>query len=80
MNTFASFSLSVVKFIVPTLAISVPAPHQVRLSWTPSTPGFSLQTSDWLIPPIWTNAPSGSLNPVTLSVSNNAWLYRLKYN
>ncbi len=80
VNTFASFPLTVVQFVVPTLAISVPAPHQVRVSWTPATPGFSLQTSDSLFPPIWTNALSGSLNPVTLTVTNNTRFYRLKYN
>ena len=62
----------------PTLHI-LPAttPGFATVSWTPPTPGFVLQVSPTLAPAIWSNAPSGVTNPVTISATLPARFYRL---
>jgi hypothetical protein len=63
---------------------SVPALHITRslssltISWTASPPGFVLQETADLALPNWTNAPSGSMNPITLSATKAARFYRLR--
>lgn len=61
----------------PLLAIQKAAPGFVTISWSPDTPGLVLQFSATLNPPAWTNAPSGSNNPVTLPASSTTGYYRL---
>jgi uncharacterized delta-60 repeat protein len=61
----------------PTLSITPAAAGQATLSWSPATPGYLLQETLTLSPAAWTNAPSGSTNPVVIPTA--AWfrLYRL---
>jgi uncharacterized delta-60 repeat protein len=61
----------------PTLSIVPGAPGQVAISWTPPTPGFTLQSTDSLAPTNWVNAPSGPTNPATLPATLPARFYRL---
>ncbi len=64
---------------VPRLAIRNLAGDQYEIAWTPTNaPGFVLQSSDTLVPPAWTNAPSGALNPVIVPTTLPAQFYRLK--
>lgn len=49
----------------------------VRLTWSPATPGFVLQQSNTLVPNSWANAPSGTQNPVTLPAGETASYFRL---
>ena len=63
---------------VPRLAIIDLGGSQYEISWTPaSLPGFVLQQSDSLAPVAWTNAPSGSTNPVPVPATPQARFYRL---
>ena len=48
------------------------------VSWSPPTFGWHLEETPALNPAVWTNSPSGELNPVTVSATNPATLYRLK--
>lgn len=48
----------------------------VQLSWTPSLPGFVLETADRPLGSPWTGAPSG--NPVTIVPAGAAKFYRLR--
>lgn len=61
----------------PKLTIQSAVAGQYAISWSPATPGFTLQSSDSLSPPIWTNAPSGTNNPVTIPATLPAKFYRL---
>jgi hypothetical protein len=62
----------------PALTILPAASGLATLSWTPTTTsGFALQYADSLPPTNWLNAPSGEANPVTVSSTNAARLYRL---
>jgi hypothetical protein len=62
----------------PALNIAPAAPNMVTLSWTPATSsGFVLQYADHLAPTNWLTAPSGALNPVTISSTNAQRFYRL---
>jgi hypothetical protein len=58
----------------PSLAIRG-AGNQVVVSWTPATPGFTLQMSDSLSAPNWSPAPTG--NPLTITADRTARYYRL---
>lgn len=62
----------------PTLSIAPGAPGFATISWAPATLGFVLQETPSLNPAAWTNSPSGSLNPVSVSTTNPAKFYRLK--
>lgn len=62
----------------PTLAIALnPQLSTITLSWTPPTPGFTLQSTDSLSPINWVNAPSGTNNPATVPATLPARFYRL---
>lgn len=61
----------------PTLTIVPATPGNVTISWTPSTPGFVLQESASFAPALWTNAPSGATNPVTVSTTLPTKFYRV---
>lgn len=50
----------------PTLYITNAGPGWVTVWWTPPSSDFVLQLSPTLSPPAWTNAPSGSTNPVLI--------------
>ena len=50
----------------------------VIISWSPSTPGFSLEQSSTLLPLSWGAAPSGGTNPATIAVGSGPTFYRLK--
>jgi hypothetical protein len=61
----------------PALRVVPAGPGQATLSWSPATPGFVLQSSPTLVPTNWTNAPSGTNNPITLPATPPARFYRL---
>lgn len=61
----------------PVLSIAVAGPGQVRISWTPATPGFALQSTHSLSPTNWTAAPSGANNPAFVPATEAARFYRL---
>ena len=61
----------------PTLYIRNAAPGFATISWSPPAPGFHLQVSDSLSPPAWTDAPSGTNNPVTVPAVLPSRFYRL---
>jgi hypothetical protein len=62
----------------PALRIAPDAPGSATISWSPATSsGFVLQWADTLAPNEWHNAPSGALNPVTISLNDGARFYRL---
>ena len=62
----------------PLLSIAATVPGQVRISWAPSTPGFTLQSTDSLSPTNWVVAPSGTNNPALVPTSAAARFYRLQ--
>ena len=61
----------------PTLFIVPAAPGFATITWAPPTPGFVLQASPILVPPAWTNAPSGATNPVVVPATPPTKFYRL---
>jgi hypothetical protein len=61
----------------PLLAITPGAPGQVIISWIPPLPGFVLQESLNLLPNGWSNALSGTTNPIALPVSGSTKFFRL---
>ena len=61
----------------PTLIIAPAAPGFATISWAPSTAGFVLQETWSLSSPNWTNSPSGSTNPITVSTDAAAKFFRL---
>jgi len=61
----------------PILTITPASPGSATISWTPNTPGFVLQETWSLSPANWTNSPSGSANPATVSTANSARFFRL---
>jgi len=63
--------------IPPTLAIFPSGVSQVTLSWTPATPGFSLQETLSMSPVNWSNSPSGPTNPITIPASGQTRFFRL---
>lgn len=61
----------------PTLQIVAAGPGQATISWTPATPGFTLQGTDSLSPTNWVAAPSGTNNPATVPATLPMRYYRL---
>lgn len=61
----------------PTLTIAPAGLGQATISWTPNTPGFILQETWVLAPANWTNAPSGSTNPIVVPATLPTKFYRL---
>ena len=59
----------------PTLQIVPAAPGFATVSWSPPTPGFTLQASASLSPASWANV--GTNNPVTVPAAGPARFYRL---
>lgn len=62
----------------PTLYITNAAPGWVAVWWTPPSPEFVLQVTPTLSPPAWTNAPSGSTNPVLIRTVWPISFFRLR--
>ena len=62
----------------PTLYVTNTTPGRVTLWWVPSTPGFVLEESPTLQPAAWSNAASGTNNPVNLAAPLPAKFYRLR--
>ncbi len=60
----------------PTLLIAPGPAGFATISWA-TTPGFVLQSTPSLTMPAWTNAPSGSTNPVVVPATVPAQFYRL---
>jgi hypothetical protein len=61
----------------PALTIASAGPGQANLSWSPDIPGFHLQMSDSLSPPIWIDALSGTNHPITIPTTKPMKFYRL---
>lgn len=61
----------------PTLHLTNAAPGSVTLWWTPPAPGYVLRFTDNLTSGSWSNAPSGTNNPVTVPTVGLARFYRL---
>jgi hypothetical protein len=53
------------------------AGSDVTISWTPPLPGWSLQESLSLAPAVWSNSPSGAVNPITMPATNSVQFFRL---
>ncbi len=62
----------------PVLTITPTTPGFATISWSPATPGFVLQSSTTLPGGVWTDAPSGETNGVTVALSAPARFYRLR--
>jgi len=61
----------------PTLQIAAAAPGFATVSWTPPTPGFTLQASESLAPASWVTVPGATNPPVTVPATLPARFYRL---
>jgi hypothetical protein len=61
----------------PLLRIEPAGPGQATIWWEPDDTGWVLQESLTVEPPAWTNAPSGSTNPVTVPAVPPVKFYRL---
>ena len=72
------FGIGAVTLPPPTLYISGTHSNLVTISWSPPTPNFVLQQNDSLDPLGWTNASSGSTNPISLSADSAMRFYRLR--
>jgi len=59
----------------PTLFIELSGSN-VILSWSPATPGFTLEQTDSLAPASWSVGPAG--NPAMIPISAATRLFRLK--
>ena len=79
-NSFAGgpFASETSVVSTPTLAIAKSSSTNATVSWTPPTFGWSLQERTLLTLGNWSNSISGGLNPVSVSTTNAAKLYRLK--
>jgi hypothetical protein len=62
---------------LPVLSIVAADHNRVTISWTPATAGFLLQSSPATKPLVWTNAPTGETNPVSLNITPGAKLFRV---
>jgi hypothetical protein len=62
----------------PMLYITNAGPGWVMVWWTPPSPEFVLQVTPTLSPPIWTNAPSGSTNPILIRTVWPTSFFRLR--
>lgn len=61
----------------PVLTITSATHGNATISWTPNTPGYTLQSSTNLTPTGWLPAPSGTTNPVVLPLTDAAKFYRV---
>lgn len=61
----------------PLLSIVAAGPSQATVSWTPDTPGWTLQETISLNPTNWINSASGTTNPVTVPSTGQTKFYRL---
>lgn len=59
----------------PTLFIQLVG-DSVVISWSPSTPGFKLESTEDLAGAVWTPGPAG--NPTTITAGEPAMFYRLR--
>ncbi len=60
----------------PHLSIVITGASEATISWTPDDPGWVLQETPDLNT-AWTNAPSGSTNPVVVPATRPTMFYRL---
>ena len=61
----------------PTLTISPATPGNALISWSPNPSGFVLQETWSLSSAVWTNAASGTINPIVVPATGPAKFYRL---
>lgn len=61
----------------PYLSIILLSDNQTSITWTPDDPGWTLQEKALLTTPDWTDAASGSTNPVVIPTSLPTTFYRL---
>ena len=64
-------------FLVPTIAIADTGNGVTTVSWSPDTPGFTLQESTNLLSAVWRNSASGTNNPVTLTNTTTLKFFRV---
>jgi hypothetical protein len=67
----------IVAEVGPTLSIARASANQVTVSWSPNTPGYSLQERTNLTSGTWNNSPSGSMNPASIVTTPTTKYYRL---
>jgi hypothetical protein len=61
----------------PWLSILPAAQGQALISWSPDTTGYVLQETRILVPANWTNAPSGTTNPIVVPATLPSKHYRV---
>jgi hypothetical protein len=74
---FWALPLAVQTTNAPTLQITAAAPGFATVSWSPSTPGFTLQASESLLPASWVTVPGATNPPVIVPATLPAKFYRL---
>jgi hypothetical protein len=63
----------------PTLLIAASGLGMATISWDAGTPGFVLQMNNAIDNPAgWSDAPSGSANPTSVTTSGDKRFYRLR--
>ena len=62
----------------PTLTVTAPTAGLVRISWSPPTPGYTLQMTANLAGTNWVVAPTSTNNPANLTSGAAARFYRLQ--
>ena len=72
---FWAFAFAIQTSGAPHLSITASGAGQATISWAPDTPGWELQETLSLSPESWTNAPSGTTNPVVVPVMPPTRIY-----
>ena len=62
----------------PVLSVTWADAGQATLSWTPDLPGWVLQETSSLTTTNWSDSASGPTNPVSILISGEKRLYRLR--
>lgn len=75
IGSYALFAINATP--VPQMTISVVSSNTVQVAWDPELGGFALQETMNLSPLAWTNSPSGTNNPVTISAGSGAKFFRI---
>ena len=76
MEGFRAFTCALEPFS-PTLVLRKSSPGFLTLVWTPPIPGFILQQTTSFDALNWTDAPSGSTNPVVVPIQGDTGFFRL---
>ena len=68
---------ALVTYPAPSLAIELAAPGELRISWSPDSPGWVLQERSSLLPSAWVTIPATTTNPMIISAGDSTKFYRL---